>query len=468
MHGPLPNGSARRRFVVKSAQLQVAGTLGQLHDQYAASGVPIQVSFRDLVPKLGDGNRGTHYLHPYPAKLLAQIPHLLLTSIVAGDRSISVLDPFCGSGTTLLEAALLGFDATGIDVNPLAAMIARAKCRPLRPQQLVDIGAEAVSLARVLPLRDAADPPEWPNLGHWYSRKAIEQLRRLLGAIARVATDTYRDALLLAFSVAARRVSFADPRVPVPVRVDASRATTAALRQRFRAVQDRAEQGEAIAEFSSALQRMAVQFSDLRRRSRAMAVGSVSVRIHDARRDYPSAIRNRGPFDVVVTSPPYVAAQKYVRSSLLSLIWLGLVPSKDLAELESRTIGREHVRRMSSVLLGPSMPAWLHTQISEIATKNPTRAAIATAYANDMASAISQTARCLRPGGRAYFVVADCQVAGQLFPVTRLVAQLASDHGLAQDLHVSDRIANRGLQTSRRADSSVIGAEHVLGFTRQS
>ncbi len=46
------------------------------------------------------------------------------------------------------------------------------------------------------------------------------------------------------------------------------------------------------------------------------------------------------------------------------------------------------------------MPAWLHTQINALATQNPTPAAIATAYANDMASAISQTARCLRPGGR--------------------------------------------------------------------
>src|SRR5690348_5810975 len=67
----------------------------------------------------------THGLHPYPAKYIPQIPHSLITELSAyGD---TVADIFCGSGTTLVEANLLGRNAIGIDANPLACLISEAK-----------------------------------------------------------------------------------------------------------------------------------------------------------------------------------------------------------------------------------------------------------------------------------------------------------------------------------------------------
>src|SRR3546814_1149585 len=80
---------------------------------------PVPVSFRSLVPEMNATERATHLIHPYPAKLLRHIPFLFLASQEVCRSSGAVLDPFCGSGTVLLESALSG----------RVGQIGRASCR---------------------------------------------------------------------------------------------------------------------------------------------------------------------------------------------------------------------------------------------------------------------------------------------------------------------------------------------------
>lgn len=58
----------------------------------------------------------THNLHPYPAKFIPQIPKELIVRL--SKKNNWVLDPFCGSGTSLVEARLTGRNSIGVDVNP--------------------------------------------------------------------------------------------------------------------------------------------------------------------------------------------------------------------------------------------------------------------------------------------------------------------------------------------------------------
>jgi hypothetical protein len=71
-----------------------------------------------------------HGLHEYKGKFNPQVCKAILnvSGIRRGDR---VIDPFCGSGTTLVECVQLGAEATGIDLNPLAVFIANAKLQAL-------------------------------------------------------------------------------------------------------------------------------------------------------------------------------------------------------------------------------------------------------------------------------------------------------------------------------------------------
>src|ERR1041385_186183 len=73
----------------------------------------------------------THGLHPYPAKYIPQIPHTLIRELSSPGETIA--DIFCGSGTALVEALLLGRHAVGCDANPLACLISEAQ-----PARLVE------------------------------------------------------------------------------------------------------------------------------------------------------------------------------------------------------------------------------------------------------------------------------------------------------------------------------------------
>ncbi|NJN98715.1 MAG: hypothetical protein HC875_33820 [Anaerolineales bacterium] len=94
----------------------------------------LRLPYIDSIPRLErlewdfvNANTGylTHSLHPYPAKFIPQIPNAMIQELSSFGET--VLDPFCGSGTTLVEARRLGRNAVGIDANPLACLISRAK-----------------------------------------------------------------------------------------------------------------------------------------------------------------------------------------------------------------------------------------------------------------------------------------------------------------------------------------------------
>jgi len=102
--------------------LSVDKHLLDLMERYDKHGRPISVNFRELVSWIPYGDRATHMIHPYPAKLLVHIPHYFLSNDLLSQEGSKVLDPFSGSGTVLLEAALSGRQAFGADANPLGRL----------------------------------------------------------------------------------------------------------------------------------------------------------------------------------------------------------------------------------------------------------------------------------------------------------------------------------------------------------
>lgn len=92
----------------------------------------------------------THPFHSYPARLHPGTARILIDIVAdGGGRGRTIVDPFCGSGTTLVEARAAGCRAAGVDLNPLAVMVARAKtwtAPPRRRKALRDIGHQISGL----------------------------------------------------------------------------------------------------------------------------------------------------------------------------------------------------------------------------------------------------------------------------------------------------------------------------------
>jgi DNA modification methylase len=84
-----------------------------------------------------DTRYATHRYHQYSAKYIPQIPSYLIKNF--SEKNDLILDNFAGSGTTLVESKILGRNALGVDVSPLACLIAKVKTTNLQNSELKDI-----------------------------------------------------------------------------------------------------------------------------------------------------------------------------------------------------------------------------------------------------------------------------------------------------------------------------------------
>ena len=150
-------------------------------------------------------NTGLHRIHPYPARFVPQIPRYLL-QLFQPVANGPVLDPFCGSGTTLVECQAKGIASFGIDLNPIAVLISNVKTNP--PCQ--EISTTAARLAAQAEASTHGPSPNIPRLDHWFSPGAILALAKLTKVLENVSDRKIYDALRVALSRIIIRVSRQD------------------------------------------------------------------------------------------------------------------------------------------------------------------------------------------------------------------------------------------------------------------
>ena len=93
------------------------------------------LSALDWELKDADTRYYTHGYHQYSAKYIPQIPNRLISNFTK--KNDLILDNFMGSGTTLVESKVLGRNAIGIDVNPLACLISKVKTTTIQKSKIV-------------------------------------------------------------------------------------------------------------------------------------------------------------------------------------------------------------------------------------------------------------------------------------------------------------------------------------------
>ncbi len=143
----------------------------------------------------------THGIHTYPAMFIPQVAKRLLEKYShAGD---TICDIFCGSGTALVESKLLGRNAYGIDLNPLAIFLAKAKTTPINPSALT---SEYFKL--LLEIRKTKDTeiekPIFNNIDFWFKEKAGIQLAKIKKAISKIRNENIRNYFMVSFSETVR------------------------------------------------------------------------------------------------------------------------------------------------------------------------------------------------------------------------------------------------------------------------
>ena len=248
--------------------------------------------------------------HWHPCRFVSQIPANLLS--IFCPKGGTVLDPFCGSGTTLVEAQRLGFLSTGIDVNPVSCLITRAKTFSRSAsdiEQIVKGGFRRISGEVTQKLDDYLPKvPASVQFDKWYSPGVGRQLRAVWDTIQGT-EGLEHDLLASSFS---------------SILMSVCRET-----RHWGYVCDNTEpkdhrEKDCIAELKNRIGLLIAAYH--RRDAYIMAhseakveVSAASVICSDAKN--LSTLLDAGSVDVVLTSPPYFGVADYIKSQRLSMEW---------------------------------------------------------------------------------------------------------------------------------------------------
>jgi site-specific DNA-methyltransferase (cytosine-N4-specific) len=308
-------------------------------------------------------------LHPYPAKFIPDLPSTVLDALPL-PRGTSVLDPFVGSGTTLVECQRRGVPSVGIDLNPIACLIARVKTAPL-PGGFDDALDEL--LCSALKARRASIP-EIPNLDHWFEKPIQVEIARIVGALEE-APAAFRDIFRLALSSILVRISNQDSDT------------------RYAAVRKNIEAHQVPTFFATACRRTV---NALKKRDYALAPSMVLERDTLA----VAASELGAPIGAVITSPPYPNAYEYWLYHKYRMFWLGFDP----LDVKQREIGaRAHFFKTNH-----------HT---------------ANHFVQQMGKTFELIDAVLAPNGYACFVVGRSKIHGAIVDNAAIIENAAADFG---------------------------------------
>lgn len=379
-----------------------------------------------------DTQQHVHGIHIYPARMIPQIAHRLIKS--RSKPRDTVLDPFCGSGGVLTEALLLGRNAVGVDVNPLAYIIANVKTTPLEPTKLERLSEDIISKVknRIIAVREGRyeiAPFYFTNIFHWFKRYIVQDL----AVIKECLEDTldknkereFNNFFQVCFSMTVRKCSnIAIRDNPYFIRA----LTGPKLENHYPDVSTIFED-----QVKSATRRAKEFYIRCPRSTHA------TIHLADAR----SLPLEDDSVNLVVTSPPYGEeshTMSYTRFAKLSLLWLGM-SSSEINSVEKRGLGGS-----------PVIPRPISSEIDRIynrvAEVNKKRASEMFSYIWNYGKTLSEVRRVLTPRGYCCIVIGDRSVAGIPISNKDITIKLSEKAGLRQEITYQREIPKKVLPRS--------------------
>lgn len=269
----------------------------------------------------------SHGLHEYKGKFNPQVVKALL-NILCPNEHAKVLDPFCGSGTTLVESVHAECNSVGFDINPLAVFISNAKLKSIKAdiKHLKNISEQIINEYRKTELPEIITP-RITYLKSWFPESIYTEIERLRLTSLQLAGEL-ADIFLVIVSNNLREYSFQEP---ADLRI--RRRISPFPEEPFIEVIKRS--------FNKYLTELEYTMSLVYKPN----VEGNAI-LHDIRQTQNIA-NYESYFDVAITSPPYSTALPYIDTQRLSLVWLGLIEAVQINPLEEELIGSREFKKVT-------------------------------------------------------------------------------------------------------------------------
>ncbi len=380
-----------------------------------------------------DTKEYTHCFHNYPAMMIPHIARNLLERY--GSTGGWLLDPYCGTGTSLVEASIFGMNGIGCDINPLMRLVATAKTSPLSLQILdfhlrdLDNTIFQAGFSNKIPHTPV---PDVLNLDYWFSEDVTTYLSFLRSYIYAIEDEGVRNFFWVAFSETVRECSYTKNSEFKLNRISSQKM------KNFKP--------DVFGILQNKLRRNRLGFGNYlnKRKNVDMFVSGKNT----ANGELPEKKPLRG-FDLVVTSPPYGDSQTtvaYGQFSRLSADWIGLLDSRKVDRISMG--GKKKERRLCA---SPVAEA-----IRKIRAVDEKRAMQVEAFYIDLEHSINCIAPLLKKHATICYVVGNRRVKDVILPTDEFVVFAFAQHGFSHRKTIVRNIPNKRMP-QKNSPSNIVG-----------
>lgn len=398
----------------------------------------------------------TNGLHFYPATFVPQFPGFFIPYL--SGKGDLVVDPMCGAGTTLIEAALKDRRFFGCDIDPIAALISEVSTTPLANcktekelQQKIKMLLEKMYNERNSSrLRNITIPSEeeFPNALMWFRKDVLKELILIRDVINEESHEEFKKLALLALSSIVRDVSNADPRDIFPERD---------LKNPIR------ERKDTFEGFENSLLQKAEKVIGFSRRISNKKLGRV--KCGDARK---IELKDDST-QLVFTSPPYAYALDYARVQQLSSLLIFM--KNEIFKMHRRKyVGTDRISLRSKLGSFEGI-GFVKDELKKVFDMDRKCGLMLYQYFKDMCNITKECHRILKPGGYLVYVVGNSTVKKTSFRTSEVFEKLCNSIGfeiervLERPYYVYRMSRNRNVQSNNiKSDFFIIakkGAENA-------
>jgi DNA modification methylase len=316
----------------------------------------------------------------------------------------SILDPFAGVGTVLVEAKFANLRAVGIDINPFMCFASLVKTRNYDAFD-IEVALERVFNSIDLSYIKMSSPPPLFNIEIYYDSGTLEKLLALKNSITKIRDRKIKDLLMLCFlNVAVNSANI--KKSPAP---------------RF------AKKNKVPDVFGMFKRKVKEVLEDVR--NLPMLGGEVDICLGDSR----NLNFINESFDLVITSPPYCNNVDYVRHTQLELYWLGYAKkSEDLGKIRERSLtsceAMAHTEKHNQCTLDDVYK--VAENVGKLTKRALPRAILQ--YFAGMQLHFESIRGLLESNSKAFYVVGDSWIKGVYVPTHEFLAKIARMIGFKQ------------------------------------